>query len=267
MDSFEEIFNRLYLKLGINKDSDFREKFNISASTLSTWKKRNSIPYEKIIEIAKDENISLDYVLKGIEKNISSEVMISSQIINNQGSIGDRIKEAREFLNINQNDFAELLNLAPQSLSRYEKNKVTPSIDFITKLSQQFNINSNWLINGTGEILLQVIQKTQNIGERIKESRNHANLTQDELCLKINKSKRTLVSYEKNESEPTVDTVLLISEVCNVDKFWLLTGENNIPQIMDYKEQILKNLEKLNENQIKFIFHSTEIEILKNIKQ
>ena len=105
---------------------------------------------------------------------------------------GERLKEARENLGFNQNEFAEKLQLAPQSLARYEKNKVKPTIEFIEKLTNMFIINSNWLINGKGSM------------------------------------------FVKNDLN------------------------------FSFKEETIKNLDLLNENQIKYIYHLTEAEKIKN---
>ncbi|MCK9473346.1 helix-turn-helix transcriptional regulator [Sulfurimonas sp.] len=68
-------------------------------------------------------------------------------------NFGERLVKAREILGFNQSEFAKEIDLAAQSLARYEKNKVNPSVEFITKLTNMFNINSNWLLTGKGEIL------------------------------------------------------------------------------------------------------------------
>lgn len=106
-------------------------------------------------------------------------------------NFGERLIEARENLGFNQNDFAEKIQIAPQSLARYEKNKVKPSIEFIEKLTFMFRINSNWLINGNGSIFIE----------------NDLNI--------------------------------------------------------NIKEEIIKNLDFLNENQIKYIYHLVEAEKIK----
>ncbi len=111
-------------------------------------------------------------------------------------NFGEKLILMRETLGFNQNDFAEKIELAPQSLSRYEKNKVKPSIEFIEKLTNMFSVNSNWLINGKGNIFIENNENIQNI---------------------------------------------------------------------NYKEEIINNLELLNENQIKYVYHITEAEKIKNI--
>lgn len=100
------------------------------------------------------------------------------------------------------------------------------------------------------------------IGTRIKESRENAGYTQDEFCIKINKSKRTLLNYEKNESEPTVSVALEIAKICNVDRNWLLTGEEKELNI-NYKDELLKSIEKLDNNQIKYLYHVVKSEEIK----
>ena len=68
-------------------------------------------------------------------------------------NFGERLVKARELLGFKQSEFAEEINLAAQSLARYEKNKVNPSVEFITKLTNMFKINSNWLLTGKGDML------------------------------------------------------------------------------------------------------------------
>jgi hypothetical protein len=68
----ENVLIRLYEKIKIKKDIQFGEKYNIKGNTISSWKKRNSIPYELISNIAYDEKISMDYIINGIEyKNLN----------------------------------------------------------------------------------------------------------------------------------------------------------------------------------------------------
>lgn len=103
------------------------------------------------------------------------------------------------------------------------------------------------------------------IGDRIKKSRESAGFTQDEFCIKIDKSKRTLINYEKNESEPSVNTATKIAEICNVDKYWLLIGDDNSNTTnIDYKKEIINNLDMLKDSQLKYLYHLSEAEKLKS---
>ena len=65
-------------------------------------------------------------------------------------SFGSRIKEFRKVFNLSQQELAKKLNMQPQALARYEKDKVKPSIELAQKLTNMFNINLNWLLTGKG---------------------------------------------------------------------------------------------------------------------
>jgi len=122
LNRVEEVLNRLYLSIKINKDVEFCDRYGIKANTLSTWKKRNSLPYEHIEKISQSENISIDWLLTGkgsmyIEEKKSSNnqnVVIGNG--NNTGTIA---------INIAKSDFKDdsaeveelisLLKYAPKS--------------------------------------------------------------------------------------------------------------------------------------------------------
>lgn len=69
-------------------------------------------------------------------------------------NFGNRIVNIRKKLGMTQQEFAKKLEILPQALARYEKNKSTPSVEFTGKLTNMFNVNSNWLLTGKGEMFL-----------------------------------------------------------------------------------------------------------------
>ncbi len=66
---------------------------------------------------------------------------------------GDRLVIFREKMGLSQQELAEKIGIKPQALARYEKNKSKPSIDLAKKLTNLFNLNTNWLLTGEGEML------------------------------------------------------------------------------------------------------------------
>lgn len=65
MDKIDTILGRIYKKLDIKNDADFCKRYDIRPNTLSNWKNRNTIALEKILDIARKEKISIDYILLG----------------------------------------------------------------------------------------------------------------------------------------------------------------------------------------------------------
>jgi len=66
------------------------------------------------------------------------------------------------------------------------------------------------------------------LGQRIQKVRSESGFTQDEFSKKIEVSKRTLIDYEKSESEPKASTLLKISDICNISISWLLSEHGNM---------------------------------------
>ena len=61
------IIEQLKDALNERTDKSLCEKLGITPQTLSSWKRRNSIPYETIVEIAHAHNLSLDWLTFGKE--------------------------------------------------------------------------------------------------------------------------------------------------------------------------------------------------------
>ena len=69
-----------------------------------------------------------------------------------------------------------------------------------------------------------------NIGERIKELRKKASLTQKELSQKVNKSESSVRMWELGFSEPDIDTLNILSEIFSVTTDYI-TGKSPSPDI------------------------------------
>lgn len=57
-------------------------------------------------------------------------------------------------MNLQQGVFAKELGILQQQLSKYECGFNKPSIEFLIKLSNIFNINIHWLLTGEGQMFI-----------------------------------------------------------------------------------------------------------------
>ena len=64
----------------------------------------------------------------------------------------DRIKKIRKEANLTQEKFAEKLGLKRNTIATYETGKSEPMDNIIISMCREFNINEEWLRNGTGEM-------------------------------------------------------------------------------------------------------------------
>lgn len=64
---------------------------------------------------------------------------------------GDRLKKVRQYLGFSQKEFADILKISQQLLSKYENNKSEMSVSAAKELIQ-YKINIDWLLTGEGDI-------------------------------------------------------------------------------------------------------------------
>lgn len=62
-------------------------------------------------------------------------------------SIGDRIYSLRKKLGLSQEEFARRIGVSRQVVSKWEMNQVIPLTDKLKKISEEFNISYDEIIN------------------------------------------------------------------------------------------------------------------------
>ena len=63
--ALEDVLARIAAITGATSDSALAKELGVAKQTLSTWKSRGTIPYERTIQFADEREISLDYLLLG----------------------------------------------------------------------------------------------------------------------------------------------------------------------------------------------------------
>lgn len=84
-------------------------------------------------------------------------------------SIRERVKLLRTHLNLTQQDFCALCDLTNTSLSRIENGEVEPQKMTIQKMIDNTGVNPEWLIDGKGELKVQVLKKKRQVSDPWKE--------------------------------------------------------------------------------------------------
>jgi len=77
--------------------------------------------------------------------------------------LGNRLKDFRKSYKITQQGLAERLNTSSGYISEIESGKTMPGGNFLISLKREFNINSNWLLTGEGDMFLEDKNKASQI--------------------------------------------------------------------------------------------------------
>lgn len=69
--------------------------------------------------------------------------------------MNERLKKLRKSLDLTQQEFADKIGIARGNIAAYEVGKNAPSDAVISLICREFNVNEDWLRNGTGEMFIE----------------------------------------------------------------------------------------------------------------
>ena len=81
-------------------------------------------------------------------------------------TIGTRIKEIRKGAGLTLEKFGAKIGITAASLSTIENGKSNPSVQTVLMICREFNVNEDWLRDGTGEPFMQ-LSREETIAEYV----------------------------------------------------------------------------------------------------
>lgn len=82
--------------------------------------------------------------------------------------ISERFKKIRKAKNLTQQDLGSILDVSKQAIANIESGHNKPSIEIISKLIENLNVNANWLIVGKDNMFFAV-EDEDNFKEVLEE--------------------------------------------------------------------------------------------------
>lgn len=70
--------------------------------------------------------------------------------------MNERIKQIRKYLDLTQQEFADKIGISRGNIGAYEVGKNAPSDAVISLICTKFNVNEEWLRNGTGDMFIEL---------------------------------------------------------------------------------------------------------------
>lgn len=180
---------------------------------------------------------------------------------------GERVKEIRKVLGLSGEKFGEQLGVSRASISNIEKGKRNLTDQMFLSICREFNVNEEWLRNGSGEMFVKmnhdeqitalvsellkseedsfkkrlivgIESEVKIMNERIKNLRKTLGFTQQEFAERIGVKRNTIAQYEIGRNEPIDSVVNLICKEYNVNEDWLRNGTGEMFIQLDEDEQI-----------------------------
>ena len=166
MNRVEEILLRLYDFMGFKKDLEFCEKFDIKANTLSTWKKRGTIPYDLLEKISQNENISLDWLVFGNKEIKVNDNNYNIDLLNVRAGAGEGIYnyvvETVDTISLDKSFFRTPINTNKVKGIQVDGDSMEPTLkdgDYVL-IDENINFGTNgiYAIQYGGQILIKRLQ-------------------------------------------------------------------------------------------------------------
>lgn len=115
----------------------------------------------------------------------------------------DRFKQIRKALNLSQTEMGELLGKGLRAIQHYEKGERSIDKTVIILLEKVYNVNSDWLINGTGSMFLEEKDDNKyqwliNTLERLPESEVKRIESEAQKLLEKQYNKEMNINHSKN---------------------------------------------------------------------
>ena len=172
-------------------------------------------------------------------------------------SIGNKIKEYREANKMTQKDIAEILEVEPGTVSKYESGMIEPNIESLKRLAETFNITVDELIKDKDKFDVSRIDVLETLREQ-KEMRLKGNLYHNtQIIFAYNTNHIEGSTLTEDQTRYIFETNTILFEGDTIAKVDDILETSNHFQLVDYMLEVADK--KLNEKMIKE-FHK----ILKN---
>ncbi len=83
--------------------------------------------------------------------------------------MNERLKQIRKSKKLSQRDFGEKINLSQNHISSLESGARTITGRIMSDVCEVYNVNREWLVNGTGEMFKDELEKYNIADPEIKE--------------------------------------------------------------------------------------------------
>lgn len=171
----EAVLARTAEVAGARNDAALAAMLGTSRQVVAGWKKRGTIPHQKVCDFAQSQGASLDYLLLGrkperlaLDEILLAEihamlceqgmVTVSPDTVGGKG-LGQRLQTLRKRAGLSQTDLANMAAVGRPTISRLERGESNPPLDVVTKLVGPllpYGLDLEWLLLGGDEMPTEV---------------------------------------------------------------------------------------------------------------
>ena len=136
--------------------------------------------------------------------------------------IGDRIKELRVKHGLTQKDIAALLDVSPSTVGMYEQNRREPDANTLVKISERFNVSTDYLLGTPEKKELSSSSLASNFGMLMRQVREQKGITVEKMAVDLGMPTTLLIGIEAKSVPPSLNAAIKIANYLEVSTDYLL---------------------------------------------
>ncbi|MCU0436666.1 MAG: transcriptional regulator [Raineya sp.] len=140
-----------------------------------------------------------------------------------------RFMEVKQMLNINNSNLAKELQVSHTAIKNIVDGNTGVSVNIAKRLKEAFNISSDWLLDGIGEMYLQQPIKSmeETVNERIKRLMDYKKMNKSSFAKEIKISPQTLQNIvEGRQNNPSFEVISkIVNRFDDINPKWLILGK------------------------------------------
>lgn len=160
--------------------------------------------------------------------------------------IGNRIKQRRESLNLTLDEVATAVGVDKSTIMRYEKGLIDrPKIPVLHSIAIALDVRPEWLLGQSDQMEDEASWDWDST--HLKEVRTRADLSIEDIALRLGIPASRYKSIESGEVRPTIPLLISIAQICKTSVDLLLgldmSPQNNSSVTAWYTEKDIKMIE------------------------
>lgn len=160
------------IALGVKSDLDMSRALGVAASAIGGYRRRNVVPLEQCVKIARQTGVSLDWLVLGegeqkpgsskttpnatdsylAEARFALEQWVSHTCASTENdTLTSSVDRAKMALGVKSDyELAHKLDITPSSVGGYRKRNNTVPLEQCIKIADQTGVSLDWLVLGKG---------------------------------------------------------------------------------------------------------------------
>ncbi|MGB9802847.1 MAG: helix-turn-helix domain-containing protein [Desulfofundulus sp.] len=189
--------------------TELANQLKISPSYLSAVEReirKPSIPMLK--RISEALNVSVSYLVGSTDDTVT----------------GEKLRFMRESRGLSIQDLAEISELPPSLLEKFENGQAAPDLEDLKRLSEALNVTIRYFLDQA--------DRPDSLGYRLRKLRQKQGLTVAALAEKAGVSPGLLSQIENGQTTPLLDTLEKIARVLNTSVSYFLMKQEDVEDLL-----------------------------------